>query len=104
MSKLMELAAKEIFRKEIMQLCSQAAPIGCSMEVLNAALAHSGQAGRGELLRQVDYLEQKGMVTVKEVGNSRLGISRKIVSITADGTDYLEGSMGGMAGIGEQDG
>lgn len=54
-----------------------------------------------KIARQVDYLEAKKLVTVQKVGNERLGISRKIVKLTAEGTDYMEGNADQLAGIGE---
>lgn len=38
MSDLLKTAEKEILRKEILGLCYKAAPTGCSMDVLAAAL------------------------------------------------------------------
>lgn len=101
MSDLIKTAEKEILRKEILELCYRAAPAGCSMEVLTAAFAHGGGIDKEEIVRQVDYLEGKCLVSVQKVGNERLGISRKIVKLTADGIDYLEGNTDRLAGIGE---
>ena len=102
MSNLIQTAEKEILRKEILNLCYQASPVGCSTDVLVAAFAHSGASGRDreEIVRQVDYLRSKGLVTVEAVGNERLNLSRDIVKLTPDGTDYLEGNTGQIAGIG----
>lgn len=101
MSDLIKTAEKEILRKEILLLCYNAAPAGCSMDVLAAAFAHSGTGDKEELARQVDYLEAKNLVTVQKVGNERLGISKKIVKLTAEGIDYMEGNTNQIAGIGE---
>lgn len=101
MSDLIRTAEKEILRKEILGLCYKAAPTGCSMDVLAAAFAHSGTGDKEEIVRQVDYLEAKHLVMVHTVGNKRLGISRKIVKLTAEGTDYMEGNADQIAGIGE---
>lgn len=100
MSNLLQTAEKEILRKEILNLCYQAAPAGCSMDVLAAAFAHSGTCDRDEIARQVDYLEARKLVEVQEVGNKRLNISKKLVKLTADGTDYIEGNTDQFAGIG----
>lgn len=100
MSNLLDLAAKEILRKEILQLCYKAAPVGCSMDVLRAAFSHSGTEDAGELERQVDYLQAKNMVTAEKVGNERLNLSKVIVKITADGIDFLEGNTEQVKGIG----
>ncbi len=101
MSDLIRTAEKEILRKEILGLCYQAAPTGCSMDVLAAAFAHSGTGDKEEIARQVDYLKEKHLVMVQTVGNERLGISKKIVKLTAEGTDYMEGNADQLAGIGE---
>lgn len=99
MSNLLDLAAKEILRKEILQLCFEAAPVGCSMDVLKAAFAHNGVENANELERQVDYLEGKGMVSVEKVGNQRLNLSKVIVKITAAGIDLMEGNTEQVRGI-----
>lgn len=101
MSDLLRTAEKEILRKEILGLCYKAAPTGCSMDVLAAAFAHSGTGDKEEITRQVDYLEAKHLVMVHTVGNKGLGISRKIVKLTAEGIDYMEGNADQIAGIGE---
>lgn len=101
MSDLLKTVEKEILRKEILGLCYKAAPTGCSMDVLAAAFAHSGTDDKDEITRQVDYLEAKHLVSVQKVGNKRLGISKKIVKLTAEGTDYMEGNADQLAGIGE---
>lgn len=100
MSDLLRTAEKEILRKEILNLCYQAGSVGCSTDVLAAAFAHSGACSREEIVRQVDYLEAKELVTAQDVGNARLGISKKVVKLTAGGIDYIEGNAGRFAGIG----
>ncbi|MCX4341338.1 MAG: hypothetical protein OSJ72_17050 [Lachnospiraceae bacterium] len=101
MSDLLKTAEKEILRKEILGLCYKAAPTGCSMDVLAAAFAHSGTGDKDEIARQVDYLEAKHLVLVQKVGNERLGISKQIVKLTAEGIDYMEGNADQLTGIGE---
>ncbi len=102
MSNLIQTAEKEILRKEILNLCYQAPSVGCSTDVLVAAFAHSGVSGREreEIVKQVDYLKLKGLVTVESVGNERLNLSRDIVKLTADGIDYMEGNTDQFVGIG----
>ncbi|MCI9463385.1 MAG: hypothetical protein HFI48_05790 [Lachnospiraceae bacterium] len=99
MSNLLEVAAKEILRKEILQLCFSAAPNGCSMDVLRAAFTHKAE-DTAELERQADYLQQKGLVSISDVGNKTLNLSMKIVKITAAGIDLLEGNAEQVKGIG----
>lgn len=101
MNNLVSLAEKEVLRKDILDLCQQAAPMGCSMDVLAAAFVHSRrQTDRQEMEQQVDYLRAKGLVETNEVGNERLGLRRVIVTITAAGIDYLEGNTDTIPGIG----
>lgn len=102
MSNLIQTAEKEILRKEILNLCYRAPSVGCSTDVLVAAFAHSGVSGREreEIVKQVDYLKSKGLVTVESVGNERLNLSRDIVKLTADGIDYMEGNTDQFVGIG----
>ena len=50
-------------------------------------------------MRQVDYLEGKGLVHKEMVENRRLGISRCIVRLSPEGTDYLEGNGPDVAGV-----
>lgn len=100
MSNLLNVASREIFRKEILQLCCQAVPVGCSMDVLKAAFSHEGTEDAEELERQVDYLQAKGMVSAEKVENKVLKLSKTVVKITADGIDFLEGNTGQVKGIG----
>ncbi len=101
MGDLMQTAEKEIIRREIMDLCMQAEPVGAGLPVMKAALRRAGfdLAGQ-ELEKQVGYLEGKGLVKVDTVENRRLGIMRRIVSLTPAGMDYLEGNGPDVAGVG----
>lgn len=100
MSNLMNTAEKETIRREIMDLCSQAAPYGAGLPVLKAALRKCGHdLTDQELEVQVDYLEGKGLVKKNVVENRRLAINRCIVVLTPAGTDYLEGNGPDIAGV-----
>lgn len=99
MSDLIRTAEKEILRKEILELCYKAGNVGCSTDVLVAAFAHSGAGDKEEVMRQVDYLEAKKLVAVQKVGNERLGLSKKIIKLTAEGIDYMEGNTEQYSGI-----
>lgn len=103
MSKIMDVAEKEIIRQEILQMCQMAAPEGASEKVIRAALRKSGYALTEEdVMRQVDYLEGKELVASQKVENRALGIKRMVIRITPDGADYLEGNKTGVAGISEE--
>ena len=77
MNEILNVAGKEIVRREIMELCREAEPYGAGTPVLKAALRKTGHdLTDQELMRQVDYLEGKGLVYKEMVENRRLGISR----------------------------
>ena len=79
MNEILNVAGKEIVRREIMELCREAEPYGAGTPVLKAALRKTGHdLTDQELMRQVDYLEGKGLVHKEMVENRRLGISRCI--------------------------
>lgn len=100
MSDLLKTAEKEILRREIMELCEQAAPIGAGLPVLKAALRKSGyDLTEQDILRQVDYLEGKGLVKKDVIENRRLDISRCVVTLTPEGMDFLEGNGPDVPGV-----
>ncbi len=93
MNNLTDLAEKEVFRKEILEMAAQSEPVGASLQVLAAGLRKMGiNAGEEELERQAAYLEGKGLLHVERLKNARLGISRVVAHITPAGTDVLEGN------------
>ena len=99
MNEIFNVAGKEIVRREIMELCREAEPYGAGTPVLKAALRKTGHdLTDQELMRQVDYLEGKGLVHKEMVENRRLGISRCIVRLSPEGPDYLEGTGPDVAG------
>lgn len=101
MSRLLEVAEKELIRQEILSMCSMTAPAGANSRVLQISLKKSGyDLTEDAVLQQAQYLKEKGLVDVKKVENRTLGINRSIVSITAAGTDFLEGNLPEIAGIG----
>lgn len=100
MGKLVALAEKEIVRKEILMLCQEAGELGCSQEVLNAALKKYGFESGYDLNTEIMYLEEKGLVSVRTINNIRLDIKRKVIRITAKGIDYLDGNGEDITGIG----
>lgn len=99
MSEVIRTAGKEAMRKEILSLCQEAAPLGCSKEVLRAALSKIGIDASG-LDREADYLQGKGLLHIEPVGNPRLGIQREVCRITPAGTDYLDGNGPDITGVG----
>lgn len=102
MSSLLDTSEKEVIRHEILSTCNMAAPNGADTKVLKTAVKHLGyDLDEATVKREAEYLRQKGLVEIKEIGNSRLGISRTIVSITAYGMDYMEGNTADIPGIGD---
>ena len=99
MADLLGLATKEITRKEILKLCQEAGEVGCSKEVLNAALGKLGIKSK-DLDMEIHYLQEKGLLHVQLIENERLNIRRKVVQITASGMDYLDGVGEDIPGIG----
>lgn len=100
MSDLIHTAEKEIIRREIMELCEQAAPMGAGLPVMKAALRKAGfDLTDQELEKQVDYLAGKSLVRKETVENRRLGIKRCIVSLTPEGMDFLDGNGPDVAGV-----
>lgn len=100
MSKMINLAEKEIARKEILLLCQEADEVGCSKEVLKTALGKCGLNPELNVDMEIRYLEEKGLLRVNRVENKRLGIRREIVFLTAQGMDYLDGTGEDIPGIG----
>ena len=98
----MQTAEKEVIRMEILEMLSLTGDAGAGEKVLQAALKKAGYELSGEeILQQLSYLKEKGLVRTVEVKNPRLGIRRTVAYITAAGTDYLEGNGGEIPGVGE---
>lgn len=93
MNEILNVAGKEIVRREIMELCREAEPYGAGTPVLKAALRKTGHdLTDQELMRQVDYLEGKGLVHKEMVENRRLGI-RPVHRAAVPGGDGLSGGQ-----------
>lgn len=100
-STALETAEKELIREEILATCRMAGQGGADTKVIKTMLKKAGyDLGEEEVRMQADYLKQKGLVSIRDVSNRKLGISRVIVCITALGTDWLEGNAPDIPGIG----
>ena len=99
MSDMVKLAQREILRGEILKLCREAAPVGCSEKVLKAAVEKLELSADG-MEQELYYLKEKGLLKKEHMENKRLGISRDIYMITAAGMDYLDGNWPDIPGIG----
>lgn len=52
-----------------------------------------------QVLEDINYLEQKGLVKIETINNRRLSITRKFIGMTAHGIDFLEGNTPPIAGV-----
>lgn len=101
MNNALDTARRGIIREEILNICSMAGIGGADTKVIRAMVKKNGyDVSEEDIVRHAKYLKEKGLVSVRDVGNERLGIKRTVVSITAPGTDYLEGSTADIPGIG----
>lgn len=101
MSKIFDTAEKEVIRTEILSTCGMAGQGGADTKVLKALLKKAGyELDEGFIKEQVNYLELKGLVSLRDITNRQLGISRTLVSITALGIDYIEGNAPDIPGMG----
>lgn len=93
MSRMVELAEKEVMRTDILEICRQSIPIGADAQVIRAALRRSGHdASERDVDDALYYLQGRGLLELQAVDNRRLGIHRIIARITAEGIDVLDGS------------
>lgn len=99
MADLLELTKKEIIRKEIMALCQAAGEMGCSRQVIQAAVGKM-YPDLPDVGAALYYLQEKQLLRMEKAGNSRLGIQREIFFITSKGIDYLDGAGPDISGIG----
>ena len=99
MSRMVDLAEKEIMRTEILEICQQSIPVGADERVIRAALRKCGHdVTAAEVEKALYYLQDKGLAELQTVENRRLGIRRTVARITGKGIDLLEGN-GSAAGI-----
>ena len=99
MSNVLELTKKEIMRKEILVLCQSAGEVGCSKQVIRAAVGEM-YPEMTDIEKELYYLQEKQLLRLEKVGNRRLDLQRDIYFITASGIDYLDGTGPDIPGIG----
>lgn len=93
MSKMVELAEKEIIRTEVLEICQQSVPMGADEKVIKAALRKCGHdVTEQEVQSTLYYLQSKGLLELQPVENRAMGIKRTIARITGKGIDCLEGN------------
>ncbi len=101
MSNIVDTAEREVIRAEILSTCQMTGQGGADTKVLKSILKKAGyDLTEEDVKEQVHYLKLKELVTVRDINNRQLGISRTLVGITALGIDYLEGNAGDIPGIG----
>lgn len=94
MSKITELAEKEIVRGSILRILTEVGNEGASTKLIGKALNTAGfTVGRQEVEKELSYLEGKHLAGREHIENRALGISRDIFRITPQGTDVLEGTL-----------
>ena len=99
MNEILNVAGKEIVRRGDHGAVQGGRAYGAGTPVLKAALRKTGHdLTDQELMRQVDYLEGKGLVHKEMVENRRLGISRCIDAPVPGGDGLSGGQRSGCCG------
>lgn len=94
MSKLVELAEKEITRNGILEVLEECGSDGASVELVTKCLTKAGiKCDTEEVRRECSYLKGKGLVEIEHVENKVLKISRDIIRITSAGMDVVDGTV-----------
>lgn len=91
MSRLIDIATKEVARTTILETLEEAGITGCSTQVLTQVLSKSGI--EADIANILFYLESKELVRCKNYENARQGISRTVYFITEKGIDFLDGNV-----------
>ena len=91
MSRLIDVATKEVARTTILETLEEAGITGCSTQVLTQVLNKSGIDVDVE--DTLFYLDNKELVRSKKYENKRQGISRTVYFITDKGIDFLDGNV-----------
>ena len=91
MSRLIDIATKEVARTTILEILEEAGITGCSTQVLAQVLNKSGIDVDVE--DTLFYLDNKELVRSKKYENKRQGISRTVYFITEKGIDFLDGNV-----------
>lgn len=91
MSRLIDVATKEVARTMVLETLEEAGITGCSTQVLTQVLSKSGiEAKLDDILF---YLESKELIRSKKYENARQGITRTVYFITDKGIDFLDGNV-----------
>jgi hypothetical protein len=87
MSRLIDVATKEVARTTILETLEEAGITGCSTQVLNKSKIEA------DIENTLFYLESKELVRCKNYENARQGIKRTVYFITEKGIDFLDGNV-----------
>ena len=91
MSRIIDVATKEVARTMILETLEEAGITGCSTQVLTQVLSKSGI--EADIENTLFYLESKELVRCKNYENARQGIKRKVYFVTEKGIDFLDGNV-----------
>ena len=91
MSRLIDVATKEVARTTILETLEEAGITGCSTQVLTQVLNKSKI--EADIENTLFYLESKGLVRSQCFENKRQDIKRVVYFITDKGIDYLDGNV-----------
>lgn len=99
MNKIMDVAEKQIVRREILNILAETDEQGATPKLLKVALMNLGHCvDELDVTKELSYLKNKQLIRMEQVANQALGIRRDIAYITAEGIDFLEGTIQ-VAGI-----
>lgn len=94
MSKMIDVAERQILRKEILSILAETDEQGATPKLLKVVLLKQGYEVNDLIISlELKYLAGKELVKSEVVANKALGIKRDIVHITSKGIDLLEGTI-----------
>lgn len=94
MSKMIDVAERQILRKEILSILAETDEQGATPKLLKVVLLKQGYEVNDLVISlELKYLAGKELVKSEVVANKALGIKREIVHITSKGIDLLEGTI-----------
>lgn len=95
MSKLTDVAERQILRQEIMNILAETNDQGgATQKLLRVVLQKQGyNVSELTIGLELKYLVGKGLIQKESVSNPALEIQKEIWHITSKGTDFLEGTI-----------
>lgn len=93
-SKVVDVAERQILRKDILSILAETDEQGATTKVLKAVLLKFGYSVSDLSVNlELKYLAGKDLVRMEIVANQALGIKREVAHITSKGIDLLEGTI-----------